>query len=128
MALFDYLFAALETLRQSALFKLVKLAKKEIVSWDVSNEELLDILQNAQFDKISSGVYEDTYFSSARNRASEAFAYQSTSGSQSSQSSRSSRGGLPFSSFRCSMAVRGYFAFAELFWIITELANSSKND
>ncbi len=113
MALFAYLFAALETLRQSALFKLVKLAKKEIVSWDVSNEELLDILQNAQFDKISSGVYEDTYFSSARNRASEAFAYQSTSGSQSSQSSRSSRG-LPFSSFRCSMAVKGYFCIRRI--------------
>ena len=113
MALFAYLFAALKALRQSALIELVKLAKQEIVSCDVSNEELLDILQNAQFDKISSGGYESTYFSITRNRASEAFVDQSTSGSQSSQSSRSSRG-LQFSSFRCSMAVRGYFSIRRI--------------
>jgi hypothetical protein len=95
------------------MFKLVKLAKQEIVSCDVINEELLDILQKAQFDKISSVGNENTYFSNTRNRASEAFADSSTSGSQSSQSSRSSRG-LPFSSFRCSMAVRGYFCIRRI--------------
>ena len=103
-----FIVADMYDTRLLALRKIVKLAKKT----DCTREELLYILNKAQFDNVSTESLEKHYFSATRNRSSEAFAEEAMSGRSSSrsssQSSRSAQA-LPFSSFRCSMAVKGYF-------------------
>ena len=92
-----------------ALIKTLTLEVKETLSGDVTNEDLMKILENALFDQICFRTCEESYLSVRRNRSSEAFARDSMSGSsQCSYNSRSANV-VPFSSFKCSMAAEGYF-------------------